>query len=69
MEIRLLLGVGLEADTVVGDIGGEQVWWKPVFRDGKQIGYPEKGFKRLHFGCGAHDRATGNRSCTAVPLL
>ena len=38
MEIRLLPGVGLEADTVVGDIGGEQVWWKPVFRDGKQIG-------------------------------
>ena len=35
MEIRLLPGVGLEADTVVGDIGGG---WKPVFRDGKQIG-------------------------------
>jgi len=38
MEIRLLLGVGLAADTVVGDIGGEQVWLKPVFLDGKQIG-------------------------------
>lgn len=38
MEIQLLLGMGLKADMVVRNIGGEQVWLKLVFVDGKQIG-------------------------------
>ena len=38
MEITILIGVGLEADTVVTDIDGKRVWLKEVFLNGRKIG-------------------------------
>ena len=37
-EIRLLMGVGLMADTVATDLNGARVWLKEVFLNGKRIG-------------------------------